>query len=165
MKNLTIKLLITLMPVILGVSYAATSTKVFDIQVKHIEFLKIVGSATGSVGSGHKKIFSVASVRDSIRQTVGTLGLESTFSGDCDFGISSLNGFSLKYEKGNQRLTDYQLIYSSATTEYTITSDINFPLGCNTVATALDFQATGNFKKKAKAGLYSDTVTFTVTSP
>jgi spore coat protein U-like protein len=167
MKRFTIKLLIPLMPMIVGVAYAASDSSIFDIQVKHVEFLNIVGSAAGFIGSGHEKTFAVDDVRGGNILNIGTLGLESTFTGACTLGFSSSNTkkFSLKYETGGQTLTDYQLIYTPNTTTHTINSDTNITLACNTLPAALDFQAVGKMKNKPKAGLYSDTVTFTVTSP
>ena len=165
MNRLNIKLLIPVMLMMTGVTYAASDTKVFDIQVKHEAFLRIVGSAAGFIGDGHKKNLNVDDVRTGNPLSIGTLGLESTFTGNCDLGFASLNGFSLKYQKGNQRLTDYQLLYTPSGTQFTITADTVISIACNTIATALKFQAVGNVKKKAKPGLYSDVVTFTVTSP
>ena len=165
MKRLIIKLLMPLMLMIMGVAYAASDSSIFDIQVKHEAFLRIVGSAAGFIGDGHKKNLDVNDVRTGNPLTIGTLGLESTFTGNCDLGFASLNGFSLKYQQGNQRLTDYQLLYMPSGTQFIITADTVISIACNTIATALDFQAIGNVKKKAKPGLYSDVVTFTVTSP
>ena len=156
MKKLTLKLLIAFLPAIAGMAHAASDSSIIDIQVKHIEFVRLIGSAAGI-----SKTIDLDDIRFGSSVNIGSLGLQSTIAGDCSVDFVSLNGYSLKYSQGNQRLTDYQLDYMGNT----ITSDITLVLPCNTVTTALDFQAIGKFKKKAKAGLYSDTITLTLTSP
>lgn len=156
MKSLAFKLLVPLLSVMMGAVYAATDSSIVQIQVKHIEFLKIVGTAAGI-----NKTIAVDDIRSGNIVNIGSLGLESSIPGDCTLAFVSLNGFSLKHSKGNQRLSDYQLDYMTQA----ITSDTTMILPCKTATTALDFKALGTVKKNPRAGLYSDTVTITVTSP
>ena len=166
MKRLIINLLMPLMLMIIGVAYAASDSKVFDIQVKHEAFLRIIGSAAGFIGDDHTKNLGVDDVKTGDPLTIGTLGLESTFTGNCDLGFDSLNEFELKPSNGNKVLTKYQLLYTTPPpgTQFIITSDTIISIPCKTIATKLDFQAVGKMKKVNK-GIYSDVITFTVTSP
>jgi len=156
MKNLTLKLLVTFLPVMTGVAHAASDSSIFDIQVKHIEFVRLIGSAAGI-----DKTIAADDIRSGSVVNIGTLGLESTIPGSCSIDFVSLNGYSLKHSQGNQRLSDYQLDYMG----FTIASDITLVIPCNTLPTALDFKATSKVKKNPRPGLYSDTVTLTVTTP
>ena len=156
MKSLTLKLLIPFLPIIVGVAHAASDSSIFDIQVKHDAFVRLVGSAAGI-----DKTIDVEDIRLGNIVNIGTLGLQSTFSGSCSIDFVSLNGYSLKHSQGNQRLSDYQLDYMGNS----IASDITLVMPCNTITTALDFKATSKVKKNPRPGLYSDTITLTVTSP
>ena len=158
MKSLAFKLLVPLLSVMMGAVYAATDSSIVQIQVKHFEFLKIVGTAAGI-----NKTIAVDDIRSGNIVNIGSLGLESSIPGDCtlDFVSSNIKKFSLQHSQGKQILSYYQLDYKG----YTITSDTTMILPCKTATTALDFKALGTVKKNPRAGLYSDTVTITVTSP
>jgi len=156
MIKLTLKLLIPLLPVLVGVADAATDSTIFDIQVKHAAFVRLIGSAAGI-----DKTIAVDDIRSGNVVNIGSLGIQSTFTGSCVLDFVSLNGYSLKHSQGNQRLSDYQLNYMGNT----IASDTTLALSCNTLSTALDFKATSKVKKRPRPGLYSDTITLTVTSP
>jgi len=156
MKKLLLTLLIPLLPVMVGVVDAATHSSILDIQVKHIEFVRLIGSAAGI-----DKVIVVDDIRSGSVVNIGTLGLESSISGSCSLDFKSLNSFSLEYsQKGKQSLADYQLEYDGKI----ITSDITLVMPCKTLATALDFKATSNVKKNPRPGFYSDTITLTVTT-
>lgn len=156
MKALTPKILAPVMLAISSMAYAASDSTTIDLAVTHIEYLNFIGTAVGI-----NKTVSVDDIRGGNIVNIGTLGLESTETGSCSLDFASLNGFSLKHSQGNQRLSDYQLNYEGNT----ISSNTTIVLpSCNTAASALDFLAVGKIKKNPRKGLYSDTVTLTVTS-
>jgi hypothetical protein len=155
MKRLSYKLLFTLLPMIMGVTYATTDSSTINLQVVYAPYVKIIGTSLG------KKVIDVGDIRGNNVVNIGVLGLESSLTGGCSLAFSSLYGFSLKHSQGNQRLTDYQLEYMANT----ITSNVTLVIPCNTAKTSIDFKATSKVKKNPRPGFYSDTVTLTVTSP
>ena len=163
MKSLTSIFLASFLLVLSSMTYALSKNTNIAIRVTYVEFLNIVGDARGSHYLTAAEIRPITNNGPNPTVLLGDLGLESSTVGNCTLGFSSLYGFSLKHSQGNQRFTNYQLIYPPSASP--IASDTIITLDCNTAPADLHFQAVGKIKKKVKAGVYSDTVTVTVTSP
>lgn len=155
MKYLSFKQLFALLPLIMGVTYAATDSSSINMEVVYAPYVKIIGTSLGN------KVIDVDDIRGNNVVNIGTLGLESSIIGGCSFTLTSQYGFSLKHSQGNQRLTDYQLEYMTNT----ITSNTTLVIPCNTAKTSIDFKATSKVKKNPRPGFYSDIITLTVTTP
>jgi len=163
MKSFFTLLSVTLCCSFGSVANAASDSTTVGVEVIHDEYVKFIGTADGIV-----KTIPVADIKPANNNSpnptvnIGTLGLEATVAGSCRLDFSSLNGFSLKHSQGNQRLASYELSYNMNTID---SSNLAMVLpSCNTASTSLDFTAVGKIKKNARPGLYSDTVTITVTT-
>ena len=144
-----------MLPMIMGATYAATDSSTINLQVVYAPYVKIIGTSLG------KKVIDVSDIRANNVVNIGVLGLESSIIGDCSLAISSLKGFTLEYSQGKQTLADYQLEYGSNI----ITSNVTLVMPCNTPTAPKGFKAITKVKNNPRPGMYSDTITLTVTSP
>jgi len=163
MKSLTSISLASLLLALSSMAYAVSKNTSIDVRVTHVEFLRFLGDAQGSHFLLADQIRPATNGGSNPTVLLGGLGIESSTVGNCTLDFSSLYGFSLKHSQGNQRFTDYQLLYPPSASP--IASNTSITLDCNTPPADLHFQAVGKIKKKVKAGVYSDTLTLTVTSP
>ena len=101
-----------------------------------------------------------------VQVNLGTMGLASNVSGDCDLEFSTINNFKLLHTVSNKNLSDYSILYEGEVFEETSNSQIT--RNCNLAPTDLDFVLNGwtlaGFDFFIDAGIYRDVVTVTVTS-
>jgi len=163
MNKLSIALAGLLMSATSGLLYAASEGKSVDLAVTFVNSIKLTGTVVGAT-----RTYSSTEIRSATKKvphptiTLGTLGIESNNPGNCTLSFSTLNGFSLIHTQQGQPLTSYELDFKAQTINPANLS-ILLP-SCNTLPSPFDFRATGNIKKKVKAGVYSDIVTITVTT-
>lgn len=161
MKSVTPILLSTFFFVYVNFSYAATESTNVKIEVIHDEYVKLVGSAVGV-----SRTFSVEDVKPPSgsrpKIALGVLGLESNLAGNCTLNISTLNTFKLKHTVSNKRLTRYKLFYKGKTIRKNKNTTMTLP--CSSSQSNLEFKSVGAFLNNIKSGIYSDTITLTVTT-
>ncbi len=142
---------------------AAQNTSEINLNATFVDYVRFTGTAVGI-----SKYYSVADIepvgtnRRGPRVTLGTLGIESNSTGDCDVEFSTKNNFRLRHLVSNRRLTNYRLRYKGK--NITRRRNRQMTLPCNTNATRIRFQAVGNFRNNPQAGVYQDIVTVTVTT-
>ncbi len=101
-----------------------------------------------------------------VRVNLGTMGLESNTTGDCDLNFSTVNNFKLRHTVSNQTLSKYRVLYRGYSFSRSNNPELTIP--CNTTPTALDFILTGwslaGYDGLIPAGIYRDIITVTVTT-
>ena len=163
MRRLSPRFLVPMLLAFSSMIYAGSDNTEIAIEITQVEYLNLIGSAAGA-----DKLLDANDIRPATKNgpnptvSLGTLGLESSVTGSCTLDFVSLTGFKLKHSQGNQVFTSYQLDYEGTTIDPTNLTMV-LP-SCIIAPTSLDFTATSKIKKKIRAGIYSDTVTITVTS-
>lgn len=147
-------------------TYAATDQTDININVTHAPYVTLIGTAPGSTryyGNNDIANWIFPSIVD-----LGTLGLESSVSGNCDMNFSTVNDFQLLHTISGNRLTRYKILYQSQ--EFRETSNPTLTIPCNTVPTTIEFSPTqivfGNILPSLliESGVYRDVVTVVVTT-
>lgn len=136
-----------------SIALAATDTTDIQINVTKDAFVNLVGSAVGSSST-----FTTDDI-DNATVSLGTLGLESNSSGDCDISFSSANNYKLNHEVTGETLVDYAISYAGVSNDGANTNNVT--TSCNTVASSLDLVSPA-MPATINAGLYKDVVTVTV---
>ena len=143
---------------------AATDNTEITLSHTYDPYVNFTGTAPGASrfydnGDVYNFIFPV-------QVNLGTMGLASNVSGDCDLNFSTQNDFKLRHTVSNDDLADYRIVYRNAT--YDETSNPQLSISCNTTPTDLDFILVGwslaGFDAFIPAGVYRDIVTVTVTT-
>lgn len=147
-------------------SFAATDETSIDISISHAPYVNLIGTAPGSTryyGNNDIANWIFPSVVD-----LGTLGLESSVTGNCDINFSTLNNFALLHTISGNPLTKYKIIYQAQS--FSVTSNPTLTIPCNTVPTTIEFSPTqlvfGNLYPALliESGVYRDVVTVVVTT-
>lgn len=146
-----------------SLAFAATDTKTIDIEVTQGDFVELTGSAM----DGNVKTVTLASIQAGTASTIGTLGVNSNLAAtaNCDISFSTINNFRLRHETSGDTLRNYFLTYNGANISSNGDADANQTLGCQEVATNLNFTPSGTLLANAPSGVYKDTVTVTITTP
>lgn len=146
-----------------SVSFAATDSKTIDIEVTQGDFVELVGSAM----DGNVKTVTLSSIQAGTASTIGTLGVNSNLAptANCDIAFSTINNFRLRHETSGDTIRNYFLTYNGANISSNADTDANQTLGCQEVASNLDFTPNGTLMENAPSGVYKDTVTVTITTP
>jgi len=146
--------------------FAATDQTDIDIEVTHAPYVNLIGTAPGSTryyGNNDIANWIFPSIVD-----LGTLGLESSVSGNCDLNFTTTNDFKLLHTISGNSLTKYKIIYQSQ--DFLATSNPTLTIPCNTAPTTIEFSPTqivfGNIFPALliEAGVYQDVVTVVVTT-
>jgi len=133
-------------------AFAATDTTDIQINVTKDAYVNLVGTAVGSTNTFTTDVIDAATV------SLGTLGLESNSTGDCDMTIATTNNFELKNAGSGNSLGVYTINYGGA---HTAGSGGTLTQSCNTVASAFSLTSPA-LPGTVDAGVYADTVTVTV---
>ncbi len=165
MRRIPPKLLVasTLLPFLMGISYAATKSGNIQIAVGQFSYVNLKGTVVGAF-----KHFTVDEIKPNGNRRkgpwlkLGTLGLNSNISGNCDLEFTSLNNFKLRHTQTNKVLSKYRLKYKRKR----ITRNNNhISLRCKVRKRALKFQSIGRIQNQIiPAGVYRDVITITVTT-
>jgi len=83
--------------------WAATEHSDIQINVIHDEYVRIVGTAAGA--SRMYSNYDVATWIFPNTVDLGTIGLESNMSGNCDFSMTTINNFRLLHTVTGESLT------------------------------------------------------------
>ena len=154
-------LLSSLLCALVSVSFAATETTNINLQVIHNEYVQLAGSAVGA-----ERHFSVDDINPpgSFRPwlSLGKIGIASNVAGDCTINFSTLNTFEFKHTVSNKRLSQYKLFYKGKTIRNN--KNMTRTLPCTSPPLELMFKSVGTFKHQIESGIYSDTITITVTT-
>jgi len=166
MRRIPPKLLVAsiLLPFLMGISYAATKSGNIQIAVGQLSYVNLKGTVVGAF-----KHFTVDEIKPNGNRRkgpwlkLGTLGLNSNVSGNCDLEFTSLNNFKLRHTQTNIVLSKYRLKYKNNR----ITRQNNrITVGCNINNKPLRFQSIGKIQNRViDAGVYRDVLTITVTAP
>ena len=148
-----------------SLAYAADSKQVdIELQITHTPYVHFTGTAPGS-----HRMYDNNDIANWIYPTlvnIGTLGLESNMTGNCDISFSTVNNFDLLHTASSRSLTQYEIFYQSHV--FGRTNNTLLTTLCNTAPTALEFKATGivigNFWEEVliQSGVYRDIITVTV---
>lgn len=150
----------------MSAAFAATDQTGIDISVTHAPYVTLIGTAPGSTryyGNNDIANWIFPSIVD-----LGTLGLESSVSGNCDINFSTANNFRLLHTVSGNSLTKYKIIYQSQ--DFRDTNNPTLSIPCNTVPTNIEFSPTqlvfGNLFPALliESGVYRDIVTVVVTT-
>ena len=145
-------------------SFATTDTAIINLSTTYAPYMKFSGTAPGSSRSYGNSDIANWVFPNSF--DLGTLGLESKISGDCDINFSTQNNFSLLHTISSSNLTKYKVIYQSQ--EFSGTSNPTLTTPCTTLPTTMKFAPTqlvlGNSSPTAliESGVYQDVVNITV---
>lgn len=147
----------------MGISYAATKSGNIQLAVGQFSYVNLKGTVVGAF-----KHFTVDEIQPSGNKrrgpwlNLGTLGLQSNVSGNCNLEFTSLNNFKLRHTQTNQLLSKYRLKYKRKR----ITRRNNhITLRCRARKRALKFQSIGKIQNQViPAGVYRDVITITVTT-
>ena len=148
------------------ITSAATDTTDININVTHAPYVKFIGTAPGST-----RYYGNNDIANWIFPSIvnlGTLGLESSVSGNCDINFSTTNNFKLLHTVSGNRLTRYKIIYHAQ--DFSETNNPTLTIPCNTVPTDIEFSPTqivfGNLFPALliESGVYRDIVTLVVTT-
>jgi len=165
MRRFPPKLLVAsiLFPFFMGLSYAATKSGHIQIAVGQFSYVNLKGTVVGAF-----KHFTLDEIKPTGNRRkgpwlkLGTLGLDSNVSGNCDLEFTSLNNFKLRHTQTNQLLSKYRLKYRN----HRITRKNNLiSLPCKRKNKPLRFQSIGRIQNRViTAGTYRDILTITVTT-
>ncbi len=149
-----------------NVTFAASDTAEINVNVNYVPYVKLTGSAPGST-----RYYSNNDIANWIFPSVvdlGTLGLESNITGNCDISFSTQNNFKLLHTVSGNSLTKYKILYQSQ--NFSDTSNPTLTTPCTTVPTTIEFAPTqivwGNLFPSVliEPGIYQDIVTVVVTT-
>ncbi len=147
-----------------SLTYSATKQVDIEFQVTHTPYVHFTGTAPGST-----RVYDNDDIANWIYPVVvdiGTLGLESNVTGNCDISFSTLNNFDLLHTGSGNSLIKYKVLYRSQ--EFSQTSNTPVTTLCNSLPTALQFKATGYYLGGIwggvfmQSGIYQDIITVTV---
>ena len=154
-------------------SYAASDSTVIDISHTYTPYINFTGSAAGA--SRFYDNSELSSGFTPIWVNLGTLGLESNVSGNCDLSFTTTNNFTLLNTTsagsnlGGGSIGDYSLrfknqVFGNSTTP----SNLSLVLPCTNLATPIDFKLDRrftfvSFDNAIRAGVYQDIVNIVVT--
>lgn len=149
-------------------SFAATDTTVINMSTTYTPYVNFTGTAPGS-----SRFYSNSDIVSFVTPNVanlGTLGLESNISGNCDINFSTINNFRLLHTVTGNNLTPYTIIYQN--NNFNSSSSPTLTLPCTTPATSLEFTpSSGSFFTNLfiglafiPSGIYQDTIHITVTT-
>jgi hypothetical protein len=153
MKLLSQFCVITLFLLSHSVSFSATNTTDIELAVTENATVKLIGTA---VGSQHN--FTVDDL-DNTTVSLGTLGVQSNFAGNCMMIISSLNNFKIKNMLSGDDLGVYSVNYRG--NSYTAGVPNYFTQSCNIVPSPLDL-VSPHIPADIPAGLYYGSLVITV---
>lgn len=143
---------------------AATDTAEITLSHTYDPYVNFTGTAPGASrfydnGDVYNFIFPAT-------VNLGTMGLESNISGDCDIDFTTMNGFKLEHTVSNESLSNYRIEYQGETFEEGNNPQLTIP--CSSTPTDLDFVLIGlslsGFDLFIPAGIYRDVVSVTVTT-
>jgi hypothetical protein len=149
-------------------NFAATDTAVINISTTYTPFVNFTGTAPGS-----SRFYSNTDIVNWVTPSVvnlGTLGLKSNISGNCDINFSTLNNFKLKHIISGGYLSTFKIIYQNTT--FDGNNNPTLTMGCTAPATPLEFTPnSGSFWTNLligfsfiPSGIYQDTISITVTT-
>jgi len=161
----TFKTITAIMTLLISTSaiVAVEDTSTIDLEFTHTEYVNLIGTAVGA-----SRFWTVDDVqpvgnrRRGPRVSIGTLGLESNATGDCELDFSTQNNFRLRHTVTNQRLSNFRLRFRG--TNITRRRNRQMTVPCNFNPRNFQFQTTGNFRQNPQAGVYQDIITVTVTT-
>lgn len=137
-----------------------------DITISHTytPYVNLIGTAPGA--SRFYDNDDIVNFIFPITVNLGTMGLESNVSGDCDLDFTTANGFRLLHMVSGQNLANYEVLYEGQSFSQSANPGLTIP--CNTTPTDIDFRILGlslaGFDFLIPAGVYQDIVTVTVTT-
>jgi len=138
-----------------------------DITISHTytPYVNLIGTAPGA--SRFYDNDDLVNTIIPIPVNLGTMGLASNISGNCDLNFTTANNFKLIHTQFPDNLANYRLLYQNAT--FDASSNLPLSLPCNTTPTDIDFILTGAISLAGEdafllAGVYRDIVTVTVTT-
>ncbi|GAA0396087.1 hypothetical protein GCM10009133_01460 [Cocleimonas flava] len=160
--NTAIALLLTVSA--FSTAHAASDNTEITLSHTYAPYVNFTGTAPGA--SRFYDNGDVLNFIFPVQVNLGTMGLASNVSGDCDLDFSTQNNFKLRHTVNNDDLANYRIIYRTVTFEETSNPQLSIP--CNTNPTDLDFILVGwslaGFDAFIPAGIYRDVVTVTVTT-
>jgi len=165
MRSVIPTLFVILLYAFSNMAFAVDKQITLDLEVVHIEYVKLVGTVVGATRSFDvSEVMPLGNSKTGPTVSLGMLGIESNIAGNCTLDFASADGkFRLMHTVSLKKLlTRYSLYYDGKEINSKNTSMV-LP-SCDIPLSSLDFVATGNFAKKREAGFYSDTVTITVTT-
>jgi len=136
-----------------SVLFSATNSTDIELAVTENATVKLIGTA---VGSQHD--FTVDDF-DNKTVSLGTLGIQSNFAGNCMMIISSLNNFKFKNVLSGDDLGVYTVNYRG--NSYTAGVPNYFTQSCNIVPSSLDL-VSPHIPADFPAGLYYGSLIITV---
>ncbi len=142
-----------------SVTFAATDTVDIVINVTKNEFINI----TGDVGASPTVELLDTEV-DGVPATLGSLGVESNVSGDCNINVVSDNTYELLHTVSGTALhggSPYSVSWAGATFSPSNTAAINIT---NCTEAISDVTMINPTMVATEAGTYSDTLHITVTN-
>ncbi len=164
--NKPLKTAITFLLTVFAFSTTNAATDSTEITLSHTyePYVKFTGTAPGA--SRFYDNNDVADYIFPVQVNLGTMGLASNVSGDCDLDFSTLNNFKLLHTVSNQNLSNYSIMYQGQSFEEISNPQLTIP--CNTTPTDIDFILNGptlaGIDFYIAAGTYRDVVTVTVTT-
>ncbi len=159
-------LLMLFLDIFLSIANAASDRTDIEFSYTYTPYVKLIGTVPGNsrqYGNNDIANWIFPSVVD-----LGTLGLESNVSGNCDITFSTLNNFRLLHTVSGSSLTPYKILYQSQ--EFGLASNPVLSIPCNTTPTTMQFTPTqivfGNIFPALliESGVYRDVVTIVVTT-
>lgn len=136
-----------------SIAFAATDSTNIEINVTNDAFVNLVGTAVGSTNS-----FLTADI-DNATVSLGTLGLDSNSTGNCDITFSSANGYDLNHSVTAATLVGYAVSYQGVSNSGVASNTVT--TACTTAASSLDLVSPA-MPATIPAGTYTDTLTVTV---
>jgi len=136
MKPLIYSAVITLTTGFSTTSYAATTDQsVIDISTTYTPYVNFTGTAPGA--SRFYDNDDIVNFIFPLTVVLGTMGLESNLSGDCDLEFSTLNNFELKHTVIPTSGGEYTINYQGETFNAADNPILSIP--CNTTPTDISF--------------------------
>jgi len=144
-----------------SLAFAASDSTSITINVTKDAYVNFIGT----VDTNTTKALTLAQV-DGVSTAIGDLGLESNTTGGCDVAFSSANTFKLLHDTSPgvylHGAAEYSLGWDGATIN---SGALTVSLGsCDKAVADLDFNAPALPGGVVTAGIYSDTITMTVTT-
>ncbi len=162
----TIFVCFALVSSIVFTNFVDADTDSTDITISHtyIPYVNFIGTAPGA--SRFYDNDDIVNFIFPITVNLGTMGLESNVSGDCDLDFTTANDFSLRHTLSNQNLANYEVLYEGQSFSQNNNQTLSIP--CNSTPTDIDFRILGlslaGFDFLIPSGIYQDVVTVTVTT-
>lgn len=145
-------------------AYAANDTSVINISHTYTPFVNFTGTAPGA--SRFYDNDALVNFVFPLSVNLGTMGLESNISGNCDLDFTTVNDFQLLHTVTSNSLGDYSIQYQGQ--EFNQASNPQLELPCTSAATNLNFILTGvsfsGFDFFIEDGVYQDIISVVVTT-